>query len=192
MRLVPWGDPKICQGCGLEKSADQYYQIKRLSGTGYRTPCKKCINAANKIRSAGKKYKHDPEKGLARRKRWEDKHPGWRTAYGKTYRKYNREIMNRKQRKKYATDPIYKAYVMGYVHKRRAHKLAGGSYTPDEWLELLEFYKHRCLFPGCENTNLTPDHVVPLSKGGTNTIENIQPLCRHHNATKYIDIIDYR
>jgi 5-methylcytosine-specific restriction endonuclease McrA len=39
---------------------------------------------------------------------------------------------------------------------------------------------------------LTPDHVVPLIRGGRNDIANIQPLCFDCNRQKHTDIADYR
>ena len=39
---------------------------------------------------------------------------------------------------------------------------------------------------------LTVDHIVPVSLGGKNTIDNLQPLCLTCNSKKHNKIIDYR
>ena len=37
----------------------------------------------------------------------------------------------------------------------------------------------------CGSTkDLTVDHIIPVSKGGTNDLDNLQILCRKHNSTK--------
>ncbi len=56
---------------------------------------------------------------------------------------------------------------------------------------MYEWYEHACLCCGRKG-RLTFDHVIPLSKGGENTILNAQPLCRSCNCSKYTSIIDYR
>ena len=78
---------------------------------------------------------------------------------------------------------------------RRARILnAGGKFTAAQWKALKEKYEYTCL--RCERREpeikLTPDHVLPLSKGGRNDIENIQPLCISCNASKQAKHIDYR
>lgn len=60
-----------------------------------------------------------------------------------------------------------------------------------EWKELCELYDHRCL--ACrKRLPLTADHIVPLSKGGSNHISNIQPLCNRCNTRKGAKIINYK
>lgn len=50
---------------------------------------------------------------------------------------------------------------------------------------------NRCL--KCKTReNLTIDHVIPLSKGGTYNISNLQCLCQACNLDKGEEIVDYR
>ena len=39
---------------------------------------------------------------------------------------------------------------------------------------------------------LTEDHIMPLSMGGTDYIDNIQPLCQSCNTRKHARKVDYR
>ena len=66
-----------------------------------------------------------------------------------------------------------------------------GEFSELEWVALCNRYNNVCL--GChEPKPLTIDHVIPLSKGGMNTIDNIQPLCKGCNSRKHNQIIVYR
>jgi 5-methylcytosine-specific restriction endonuclease McrA len=81
------------------------------------------------------------------------------------------------------------------TNRRRALKLAAdGSHTEEEWQELKTFYNFKCLRCGEQEPNikLTRDHVIPLSKGGTDSINNVQPLCARCNSKKNNKHIDYR
>lgn len=61
---------------------------------------------------------------------------------------------------------------------------ADGSHTLKEWNDLKEKHGYKCASCG-EKKSLTKDHIKPLSKGGTDYIENIQPLCRNCNSKKH-------
>jgi len=61
---------------------------------------------------------------------------------------------------------------------------ATGSHTIEEWEALKDSYGNLCASCG-KKIKLTKDHIIPLSKGGTDYIENIQPLCRNCNSRKH-------
>jgi 5-methylcytosine-specific restriction endonuclease McrA len=79
------------------------------------------------------------------------------------------------------------------LRKRRAARHASrGNFTVEEFRELCKRYGNKCL--ACDDTKATleADHVVPLTKGGSDEISNIQPLCGSCNRKKFVNIIDYR
>ena len=81
-----------------------------------------------------------------------------------------------------------------FSQRRRARmRDAEGEYSLKEWNELVQ--KHD-VCPMCnrpwedipilkgKKTVITADHIVPISKGGSNYISNIQPLCYSCNSKK--------
>jgi len=68
---------------------------------------------------------------------------------------------------------------------------AGGSFTVEEFKTLCRKYGNRCLC--CrKHKKLTADHVIPVSRGGTSNISNIQPLCQPCNSSKKDGTLDFR
>lgn len=79
-----------------------------------------------------------------------------------------------------------------YEQRRRARKQGSdGEYSEAEWKALVKQQGGRCLACG-KKTELTADHVIPLVKGGSNDISNIQGLCRSCNSTKGTKATDHR
>lgn len=58
-----------------------------------------------------------------------------------------------------------------------------GSHSSKEWMAILIRYSHQCAQCGSLN-KITKDHIIPISKGGTNYAYNLQPLCHSCNAIK--------
>jgi 5-methylcytosine-specific restriction endonuclease McrA len=87
-------------------------------------------------------------------------------------------------------DKHYVSWLKNLYHKRKRE--AEGSHTYGEWETLRKQYGYQC--PIClrkePEIKLTEDHIIPLSKGGSNYIENIQPLCLNCNIRKSAKLID--
>ena len=41
-----------------------------------------------------------------------------------------------------------------------------------------------CELPGCDESAIEVDHIKPLWRGGDNSLQNAQVLCRKHHAAK--------
>ena len=105
-------------------------------------------------------------------KNWRERNIEKSRAYIKKWRENNREKLLISRRIS--------------EHKRRTLSKSG-SFTAKEWEEVKKQYNYTCPMCGRKEPEikLTIDHIIPLSKGGMNTIKNIQPLCAHCNCVKY-------
>lgn len=124
----------------------------------------------------------------ARSRKYTKKYPDRvRASSKKRYQKYAERLRQESKAYRQAHPERMKVY----KNRRRALKRGQPSYTEREWLDLLDYYEGRCL--ACRTTeDITADHVIPLSKGGAGTIDNIQPLCRRCNCEKRTDTTDWR
>jgi len=66
---------------------------------------------------------------------------------------------------------------------RRKHQ-AQGTLTDEDWQTILASTENRCAYCWEPVAALEADHVVPLSRGGHTTADNILPACRSCNASK--------
>ena len=121
------------------------------------------------------------------RKKWRESEKG--KEYNKKYRLENKEKL-RKEIKKWREDNReYLAFRK--LQKDALRYNAEGSHTFEEWLDLKAkcgFICQKCgLKEPFENQHykfLTQDHIKPLSRKGSDYIENIQPLCARCNSIK--------
>ena len=79
------------------------------------------------------------------------------------------------------------------MHKHRRRGAIGGI-TRQEWEDIKTGSSFRCLKCGATEPTikLQMDHIIPLKLGGTNTADNIQPLCGPCNRGKFISVADFR
>ena len=98
------------------------------------------------------------------------------------YRRYERQI------------PNYRYTENGREDRRKARlRQNGGLHSRGEWETLKAQYNWTC--PSCHRSEpeiqLTKDHIISVFNGGSDNIENIQPLCKSCNSSKRSKNIRY-
>lgn len=185
--MIIRSDKKLCKTCGVEKERGGFYAHPGTAD-GLLNECKECIKEKRK-----KKYWDDPSKARETKKKDYQKHREKRIAYVNRWTESNQEKVKINKRRYYDKnrEVVFKRSAV-HIQKRRAWKNnSNGSFTYNEWEALCNKYENKCLC--CKKSKkLTMDHVVPLSRGGSNNIDNIQPLCLLCNMKKGTKTIDYR
>jgi len=94
----------------------------------------------------------------------------------------NREVLKEKSRVAQKLMSSEQRFVRN--HRYRANKMGSiGSVTENEVRLLVNYYERTCAY--CLNREATQiDHIVPLSRGGANGIENLVPSCGLCNTRK--------
>ena len=181
---------KKCTKCGKRKNISQFNN-KKSTKDGLTCWCKSCC-----VEDASRWIKENPKRHMVFVKKWQVGHienirratKKWRLSQPDDYRE-----SQRKSSKKYYDNHSEKWYLSKFLRRSRVAK-NGGNFTAQEWKALKEFYNLSCLRCGRREPDikLSPDHVNPVAKGGSNSIENIQPLCVSCNKKKYTKETDYR
>ncbi|MET0296786.1 MAG: HNH endonuclease signature motif containing protein [Microbacterium sp.] len=72
--------------------------------------------------------------------------------------------------------------------RRRTKRVAasGSDLTEAEWFRILDAWAS-CAYCGADGAALQKDCVLPISRGGRYTLENVVPACRSCNASKCND-----
>lgn len=124
----------------------------------------------DKLRELNRRHRTaNPAKVREAIRRWEDAHPNSVKLRHKKWEEANPEKLLAKWR------------------RRRARELhAPGEFTAEDWEVLVALSPrcHWCKKPFNKARQPTHDHVIPLSKGGANTVQNSVCACGSCNSRK--------
>lgn len=163
-----------CNKCDEEKTLDNY-SIDSRSGIGFQTTCKKC-----------EKVYRDSNK--EKRRAYLDVNKDKIAEQQRLYYLRNKDRINRWRRNYYSNEGRLK--VLTANAERRAKKITScdGTVTPYFIEQMFIAQDGSCNECGIMFTSSKDsfhiDHIVPLSKEGTHTAENIQLLCPTCNLKK--------
>lgn len=179
-------DGHVCVKCGAWKPVGEYYRYE-IDRNGLTAVCKACKRAGVNLRGRVCPPLADDADDATRRAHVARLQMTRRDARRATPKHPHRWGLSAEEKRAYNN-----ARQVQHGNTRRARKAgAGGSFTAAEWKALCVRYGNECLC--CKLIKpLVADHVIPLSRSGSNSIANIQPLCRSCNARKGVKTTDYR
>ena len=207
---------KVCRDCGAEKELSEFYKHPQMAD-GHLNKCKVCVRArTQKYRHEHLEHYAQYEKARANlpnrveaRRKYQEEHKEEISEYKKRWATENEESLSASKRKHYERnrdeiiarskewaennpEKVSQAKVNNSRKRRAAKHASPGSFTAEEFKALCESYGNRCLACGDTEAALEADYFVPLTRGGSDDIGNIQPLCGTCNRKKFVSIIDYR
>jgi 5-methylcytosine-specific restriction endonuclease McrA len=171
--------------------------------------CVECAKAAANRQRADDPMRHqallaawrkaNPERVNALNQKWADANPERVRAYQKQWRIENRDTIRartmawreaNRERWDEAAREWQKANLdrvkVSRANRRTKVRGNGGSHTPEQIADLLAKQRQRCVGCGASiRKNYEADHIIPVSRGGTSDISNIQLLCRPCNRGKH-------
>jgi 5-methylcytosine-specific restriction endonuclease McrA len=102
-------------------------------------------------------------------------------------------VLDLKRRLDKASSAEERRLIHGRIRSQRLKEArARGTHTEQEWHDLVAKFDLRCVRCGCTPAGRPcKDHIVPIYVGGSDAIDNLQPLCRECNSSKTVDTTNW-
>lgn len=182
-RLARFGveNPEIVRKWGRESSKRNYHKHREK----HLAACVKWQKLnPDRVKAATLKYTSKNADALRRKALeyyWRD--PDSARLRSRTRYKNNPDKFKEYSKQRRALNPdLYRA--LG-ANRRALERNAKGKHTGADVLEILEDQGGRCAYCRKKLKRYHVDHIIPLTKGGTNDRRNLQILCQPCNQAKY-------
>jgi len=198
------GYGRACTKCGVSKQLGEFFKDSK-SKQGFRASCKDCDKARGRAhyeanrekRLAWQKeyYLANQEDAVIYARQWRRDNPEKTRKYHASYKeKYPEKERERHAKKslRYRTEKPELVKLWGKNWSdRNPHKVTLKSQRrrakTSEFVvlekDIASIYSRPCV--RCNTTsNITLDHIIPLSRGGAHSVGNFQPLCKSCNSSK--------
>lgn len=174
---------KACTRCKVVKPLEGFYKnLETLDGRA--SWCKQCAHW-NKKRWHKNTYKQGTpqrEAVLLQQKVYRETNPERYSELQRIRRQKPRNravILEGKKRYREQSRELNRFWQQRYKNLKRN---AVGTYTREQLKARIEYYGHKCYI--CTAPYKEIDHVIPLSRGGTNWPGNLRPICPPCNRSK--------
>ena len=135
------------------------------------------------IRERNRQYRADnPESEKERQRRWYAANANAVRERSRQYRAENAGAIREYNRQYHANNAEDTRKRSRARRARKANAIC--KHGPGCFDQAAQSMPQRCSVPGCDNTDIEADHIIPLAKGGLDCRDNLQLLCKHHNASK--------
>jgi 5-methylcytosine-specific restriction endonuclease McrA len=209
---------KICSKCKESKTLDQFYKSK-TGKYGVKSKCKECSNKIvreyrnnnrdkmskynkeyynnnkNRLIKYQKEYRNNNRDKIAKyQKEYYDNNRDKIAKYHKEYNDNNKDKISKYQKEYYKTERgklISKLNSQNRHYRKKYNTNPGDILTTTQIEYLAEVYK-QCAYCNTELTseNTHIDHIHPLSKEGSHSIDNVVLACKDCNLRKNAKTLD--
>ncbi len=179
----PSMEPKRCTECYTTKASSEFHRNRRaLNGLASR--CKACQSIRDR-----KAHNRNKPKANKRARQWRRANSEIVARYNREYYASRQEYMTARARAWYRENRE-QAFANAATYRARRRN-AEGAFTDEDVRDIYESQNGLCVYhilnPNCKGNlahSFHRDHIIPISRDGTNWPDNIQLLCGHCNDSK--------
>jgi 5-methylcytosine-specific restriction endonuclease McrA len=176
-------DSKTCSKCLQTKDLDCFYRTSK-GKQSHEGTCIECRNALSR-----ENYYKNRDKRAVQISIWQQNNKDKKRHHEKLWRRNNPELARKwRQNNPEKSRDYTKVFRQKnpeiskvLLHRRRARLASAKNYLITK-TDIRSMLQKPCIYCGAKSTHI--DHVIPLSRGGSNSVGNLAPACQTCNLSK--------